>query len=137
MGINANDLAASFTLQQGGCGTLIGTCAMAWHHALFELVLTFERGRIHLRGLDGPMEVLDAAGSLEETFTLTRDASQWQHYGASFEAALTAYFDALAQGAPPPVPATAGLLELQFEAALRRAVREGRCVDVAREFPLT
>lgn len=137
MGIDAHDIAASFTLEQGGCGTLIGTCALAWQHALFELVLVFERGRIHMRGLDGPLEVLDASGSVEETFTLTRDASQWQHYGASFVAALTAYFEALGKGMPPPVPARAGLLELQFEAALRRSVREGRRVDVAAEFPVS
>ena len=34
----------------------------------------------------------------------------------------------------PPVPGMAGLQELQFEAALKRSIAQGRPVDVAREF---
>jgi hypothetical protein len=34
------------------------------------------------------------------------------------------------------VPGLAGLEELQFEAALRRSIAEGRPVEVQEEFPL-
>ena len=38
-------------------------------------------------------------------------------------------------GAPPPVPGIAGLRELQFEAAIKRSIAQGRPVVLAEEFP--
>ncbi|MDR1281275.1 MAG: Gfo/Idh/MocA family oxidoreductase [Opitutaceae bacterium] len=134
--IVARDVVAAFTLENGATGTLVGTAGLKWQHPLFELILAFERGRLHMRDIDGDLEILDGASSIHERITTVRDASRWQHYTASFHKALTAYLDAVRAGKPAPVSGTDGLRELQFEAALRRSIAEKRPVEIAREFPL-
>lgn len=104
--------------------------------ALTELSLSFERGRVSFRGLDGDMELLDYSSNRHETFSVTRQASRWDQYSASFRKSLAAYLGSVRQGAPPSVPGLAGLQELQFEAALRRSAQERRMVPVQDEFPI-
>ncbi|RRJ95817.1 gfo/Idh/MocA family oxidoreductase [Opitutaceae bacterium TAV4] len=135
-GIVARDVVAAFTLENGATGTLIGTAGLKWQHPLFELILTFEGGRLHMRDIDGDLEILDGSTRIQERITTVRDASRWQHYTASFHKALTAYLDAVGTGKPAPVSGVDGLRELQFEAALRRSIAENRPVQIAREFPL-
>ncbi len=65
-----------------------------------------------------------------------RDHSRWDHYRNSFKKALTAYLDSLRNNTPPPVPGIEGLRELQFEAALKRSIKENRPVDTQKEFPI-
>lgn len=132
----AKDVTAAFITADGAAGTLIGTAGMKWQHPLFELTLTFEHGRIHLRDLDGTMEILDGRRQRHETIALVRDASRWASYDESFRQALGAYLRSLRARTAPPVPGIDGLRELQVEAALRRSIKERRPVNVAREFPL-
>lgn len=132
----AKDVTAAFLTATGAAGTLIGTAGMKWQHPLFELTLTFEHGRIHLRDLDGTMEILDGRKRRHETIALVRDASRWASYDESFRSALGAYLQSLRKRTAPPVPGSAGLRELQVEAALRRSIKERRPVNVTREFPL-
>ena len=136
-GMTASDLAVSFTTVAGTAGTIIGTCGTSFGFPLFELTFSFERGRISFRGLDADLEVLDYAGTHHETYALTRQTSRWEQYTASFAKALVAYLDSVRTGSAPPVPGLAGLQELQFEAAARRAVREQRTVSVQSEFPIS
>lgn len=135
-GIRANDVAAAFRTSGGAVGTLLGTAAMQWQHPLFELFLTFENGRIHLRDLDGDLEVLDGSRRTHERYSTVRDASRWDHYGASFRKALDAYLGSVRRAEPPPVPGIDGLRELQAEAALRRSIAQKRPVKVQEEFKL-
>ena len=135
-GIVARDVVAAFRLAEGADGTLIGTSAMKWQHPLFELSLTFEGGRLHMRDIDGALEVLDGANRTIERYSRVRDASRWDHYGASFRKALSAYLNAVRAGTPAPVQGLDGLRELQFEAALKRSITEARPVSVQTEFPL-
>jgi predicted dehydrogenase len=132
----ARDVAASFVTLDGAAGTLIGTAGMRWQHPLFELTFTFENGRIHLRDLDGTIEILDGARREHETISFVRDESRWSSYDESFRQAIGAYLKSLRENAPPPVPGIDGLRELQFEAALKRSIRERRPVKVPEEFPL-
>jgi predicted dehydrogenase len=135
-GMQAYDVAAAFSTLGGATGTIMGTCGISFAFPLFELLFSFEGGRFTFRGLDGDMEFLDYRSNRHELYSLTRQTSQWDQYGHSFEASLGAYLDAIRAGGEPPVPGQAGLLELQFEAALRRSIRLGRPVDVQAEFPL-
>lgn len=132
----ATDVTAAFVTATGASGTLLGTAGMKWQHPLFELVFTFEHGRIHLRDLDGTMEILDGRRRRHETVALVRDASRWASYDESFRAAVGAYLQSLRKRTAPPVPGIDGLRELQVEAALRRSIRERRPVVLAKEFPL-
>lgn len=132
----ARDVAVSFVTLDGAAGTLIGTAGMKWQHPLFELTFTFENGRIHLRDLDGTIEILDGARREHETIGFVRDESRWASYDASFKKSLDAYLQSLRAGTPPPVPGIDGLRELQFEAALKRSIRERRPVNVPEEFAL-
>jgi predicted dehydrogenase len=132
----AADVSSAFLIGEGASGTLLGTNAIDWGFPLFELVFGFERGRIHLRGLDQEMELLDAAGDVHEIFTPTRDSSRWDKYDASFEKSIDAYLESIRTGAAAPVPGVAGLLELQFEASLKRSIAEQRTVVPADEFPI-
>ncbi|MDR1280270.1 MAG: Gfo/Idh/MocA family oxidoreductase [Opitutaceae bacterium] len=134
-GIIARDIVAAFTLENGATGTLIGTAGLKWQHPLYELILTFENGRIHTRDIDGDLEILDGATRTHERISMVRDASRWQHYTASFQKALAAYLTAVRDGKPAPVPGVNGLRELQFEAAMRRAIAEKRPIRIAAEFP--
>lgn len=136
VGIEAPDVVAALRMEHGATGTLIGTAGMQWQHPLYELVLTFEHGRIHMRDLDGTLEILDGSGELHESRSLARHTSRWDQYRDSFKKSLGAYLDSLRRGQAPPVPGLAGLQELQVEAALKRSITEKRPVLVQREFPL-
>ena len=88
-------------------GTLLGTNAIDWGFPLFELIVAFERGRLHFRGLDQEMEVLDSDGEVHEIITPSRETSRWDKYDASFEKSIDAYLDSVRAGLPPPVPGIA------------------------------
>jgi predicted dehydrogenase len=133
---SAADIAASFALGDIATGTLLGTNALGWDFPLFELIVAFERGRIHLRGLDQEMELLDYAGDVHEVVTPSRETSRWDKYDASFDKSVSAYLDTVREGLPPPVAGIAGLLELQFEASLKRSIAEQRPVVPHEEFPI-
>jgi predicted dehydrogenase len=133
---DAKDVMAAFRTVNGAAGTILGAMRTAWHHPLFDLAFAFERGRINLRDLDGGMEIFDDARQQQERIERAADVSRWSSYDASFRKALEAYLRSLREGTPPPVPGIAGLRELQFEAALRRSIRERRPVKLAEEFPL-
>ena len=131
----APDIAASFLIGQEATGTLLGTNAIDWGFPLFELIVAFERGRLHFRGLDQEMEVLDSNGDVHEIITPSRETSRWDKYDASFDKSISAYLDSVRSGAPPPVPGIAGLRELQFEASLKRSIAEQRPVVPDDDFP--
>jgi predicted dehydrogenase len=135
-GITAEDVGASMQMSNGAIGTLVGTAAMSWQHPLYELVLNFEHGRIHMRDIDGTMEILDHKQNVHETRTITRNDSRWQQYSNSFAHAVNAYLDSLRNQSMPPVPGFAGLRELQTEASLKRSAAQRRPVDVQREFSI-
>ncbi len=132
----AKDVTAAFITEDDAAGTLIGTAGMKWQHPLFELTFTYEHGRIHLRDLDGTLEILDGRRKCHETISLVRDASRWTSYDESFRQAVGAYLQSLRKRTAPPVSGIDGLRELQVEAAMRRSIRERRPVNLAREFPL-
>ena len=134
-GYEARDVAAAFTAG-GASGTIIGTATIDRGFPLFELLFSYEGGRLTFRGLDGDMELLDYRGVRHEIFSLTRDQSRWDQYRSSFGKALDAYLASVRSGSEPPVPGLAGLQELQFEAALKRSIRLRRPVSVQDEFPL-
>ena len=92
--------------------------------------------RIHLRDLDGDMEVLDHRSTRHETYAIARDRSRWQQYDDSFTKSIRAYLETLRQNDPPPVPGLAGLQELQVEAAIKRSIATGRPVDLDADLPL-
>ncbi len=135
-GVEAKDVVAALRMENGAVGTLIGTSRMQWQHPLYELTLTFERGRIHMRDLDGTLEILDGAGQCHESRSFARETSRWDQYRDSFKKSLGAYLDSLRQGQAPPVPGLAGLQELQVEAALKRSIDQRRPVLVQQEFPI-
>jgi predicted dehydrogenase len=130
------DLAAAFRLLNGATGTILGTSQGSFDLWLYELLLRFEGGVLRFNDLDGPLEVLDDGQRYAETYHLNGNLSRWDQYKASFAKSLAAYLDSIRGDQPPPVPGLAGLRELQFEAALRRSIAEGRPVDVQAEFPL-
>ena len=132
----ATDLAASFLLDSGAAGTILGTNGIDWDFPLFELTVAFERGRIHLRGLDQDMEVLDHRSGMHEVFRPSRETSRWDKYDASFDKSVAAYLNSIRMGEPPPVPGVAGLLELQFEASLRQSITDGAPVLADEMFPI-
>jgi predicted dehydrogenase len=132
----ARDVAAAFVTETGAAGTIVGTGGLKWQHPLFELTFVFDHGRLHLRDLDGTLEILDGARRQHETVAFVRDESRWASYDESFRKSLGAYLQSLRDGTPPPVPGIDGLRELQVEAALRRSIAERRPVVLAKEFPL-
>jgi len=132
----ARDAAAAFVFENDATGTILGTQGMSFDFTLFEITLSFEGGRMRLRGLDCEMDVLDYSGNRLESSVITQNSSRWDTYGASFGKAVGAYLDTIRAGGPPPVPGLAGLQELQFEAALKRSAREKRPVAVQEEFAL-
>lgn len=131
---NVPDISGSIRFAGGAAGTILGTWALNFGFPLFELTVNFAGGRIHLRCLDGDLEVLDYSTKRHEVLSITRNTSRWDQYRASFGKSIGAYLESLRRGEAAPVPGSAGLEELRFEAALRRSVREGRPVQVAREF---
>ncbi|HEY0076691.1 MAG TPA: Gfo/Idh/MocA family oxidoreductase [Abditibacteriaceae bacterium] len=135
--IQAPDVVAALRMENGATGTLIGTAGMSWQHPLYELILTFENGRIHMRDLDGTLEILDGAGQSHESRSLVRHTSRWDQYKDSFKKSLDAYLHSLRHEQAPPVPGIAGLQELQVEAALKRSIAQKRPVLLQQEFPIT
>jgi predicted dehydrogenase len=132
----AVDVSAAFRLENGACGTILGTSGGKFDYSLYELELHFEHGNLHFKDLDGALEVNDHTQRYRETHGLIDNYSRWNQYAASFEKSLAAYLDTVAAGSPPPIPGRAGLEELQFEAALRRSIAEHRPVEVQNEFSL-
>jgi predicted dehydrogenase len=130
-----SDIVASFLTEQGATGTILGTSAISWNFPLFELIIGFERGRIHFRGLDQDMEILDYGTNFHEIHCPSRESSRWNKYNESFEKSVDAYLESVRESAPPPVPGIAGLLELQFEAGLKKSIAERRPVVLSKEFP--
>ena len=133
----AVDLAGSFRLENGASGTILGTSGTHFDFSLYELHFNFENGSLHFSDLDGPLDVFDNTRHYREAHTLIGNYSRWAQYAASFEKSLAAYLESIERGAPPPIPGSAGLEELQFEAALRRSVARRGPVDVQNEFPVT
>lgn len=129
------DVVASYLIGENGSGTILGTSAINWDFPLFELIIGFERGRVHFRGLDQDMEILDYGDSVHEIYLPSRETSRWKKYEESFEKSVDAYLESIRNGVPPPVPGCAGLLELQFEAALKKSIAERRAVVPSEEFP--
>ncbi|MGA2230514.1 MAG: Gfo/Idh/MocA family oxidoreductase [Tepidisphaeraceae bacterium] len=134
--IDARDVTAAFRLANGATGSLLGTCGMKWRQPLYELIFTFQNGRIHMRDLDGALEILDGSTDAHETRTILRHTSRWDQYRDSFKKAVGAYVQSLRDGSPPPVPGLDGLRELQFEAALKRSALQRRPVRLSEEFPI-
>ncbi|MCY3718283.1 MAG: Gfo/Idh/MocA family oxidoreductase [Anaerolineaceae bacterium] len=134
-GYVVEDVAAAFSAGKAS-GTIIGTATIDRGFPLFEMLFSFEGGRLTFRGLDGDMEILDYSGARHELLALTREHSSRDQYRLSFDKALDAYLTSVREGGEPPVPGLAGLQELQFEAALKRSIRLGRPVRVQDEFPL-
>ena len=130
------DRAAGFLLENGASGTILGTSGGSFDLWLYELLLRFEGGVLRFNDLDGPLEVLEDGQRYAETYSLIGHHSRWDQYKASFAKSLAAYLESIRADGPPPVPGLAGLRELQFEAALRRSIAQGRPVDVQTEFPL-
>ena len=135
-GFNVADVIASLRLANGGSGTLIGTVGMPWQFPLYEMTISFDGGRIHMRDIDGTLEVLDAKTNYHETRSFVRDGSRWNSYNASFDRSLEAYLDSIRKGQKPPIPGIDGLRELQTEAAIKRSIADRRPIQVAKEFPL-
>ena len=131
----ATDIAASFMIGDHATGTLLGTSGMNWNFPLYELTINFEGGRIHFRDLDHDMEVLDYRGNVHELFSPVRHESRWDKYNQSFDKSVDAYLASVRAGAPTPVPGIAGLLELQFEAGVKKSIAECRAVILSEEFP--
>ena len=131
----APDVAASFLIDENATGTILGTNGINWDFPLFELTISFERGRIHFRGLDQDMEILDYSGNAHEIFYPSRKISRWDKYDESFEKSVDAYLESIRNGTSPPVPGIAGLLALQFEVSLRKSIEEHRPVVPSKEFP--
>jgi predicted dehydrogenase len=135
-GSEATDVAASFIFNNHATGTLLGTSGLHWDFPLFELTINFEGGRIHFRDLDQDMEVLDYRNNFHQLFSPVRHESRWTKYNESFEKSVDVYLASVRDGAPPPVPGLAGLLELQFEASIKKSIAERRPVVASDEFPI-
>jgi len=133
---DAVEVAASFQLASGGAGVLLGTSATSLAHPLYDLTFHYERGSIRLVDLDGPLELITGDEGLTERFNLGYPSSRGPLYDRSFQRSLAAYLETLRAGTPPPIPGLAGLQELQFEAAIRRSIAEGRAVDMKKEFAI-
>jgi len=133
---NVTNVTAAVRMQNDAVGTIIGTCAIDFALPLYELTLAFERGRISMRDLDGDLELIDYATGRHTVHALSRNISRWDQYRASFGKAINAYLDTVRTGAPPPVRGVAGLRELQFEAALKRSIAQGKPVALEETFPI-
>lgn len=130
------DVAAVVNFESGVVGTIMGTWTLNFGFPLFELIVNYEGGRFHFRGLDGDLEILDYSTKRHEILSVTRNTSRWDQYKASFGKSLSAYLKSLREGTEPPVPGIAGLRELQFEAGLKRSIREQRPVSLNKEFAI-
>jgi predicted dehydrogenase len=133
---DAADVAAAFVTEGGAAGTLLGTAGADWEHPLYELTLNFEHGRLHLRDLDGSLEIYDRRSGTREVRALPAGRTRWDQYRDSFDRSVAAYLATLRAGGPPPIPAIEGLYELQAEAGLKRSIALRRPVRLAAEFPV-
>jgi predicted dehydrogenase len=132
----AVDVSAALRMENGACGTILGTSGSKFDFSLYEMQFNFENGSLHFSDLDGPLDVYDNARRYREAHTLVANYSRWTQYAASFEKSLAAYLASVSAGSPAPIPGAAGLEELQFEAALRRSIAQRRPVEVQTEFPV-
>lgn len=123
------DIAAAFTTTNGGTGTILGTLQQSTYISFYHIVMNFDKGKVTLEDLDGELRIYRQNSDYVETHRLGLHHSVWDKYSQSFKKALAANLDAIDNGQPLPVPVDAGLYELQFEAALKRSVRERRPVD--------
>lgn len=135
--LRGRDLAAAFTLRNGGCGTIVGTAGPAFELPLYRAVLQFERGTVSFSDLDVSLQIDLPVEAYQESFTLGANRSRWDQYSASFEKSLAACLDSIRSDSPARVSGMDGLRELQFEAALRRSAATGRRVNLEREFPIS
>jgi len=135
-GGSAPDVTAAMRTKEDATGTLIGTYGLDFQLPLYELIFAFEGGRIHMRDLDGDMEMIEYATQRHEMHAVSRHVSRWQQYDASFGKSINAYLQSIRDGAPPPVPGIAGLRELQVEAALKRSIAQQRPIVLDRAFPI-
>jgi predicted dehydrogenase len=133
---NVQNVSVAARMENEATGTLIGTCGIDFKLPLYELTLAFEHGRIHLRDLDGDLEVIDYCTRRHELHALPRDVSRWDQYRASFAKSVDAYLASIRAGTPPPVPGVSGVRELQFEAGIKRSLAQGRPVVLSEELPL-
>ena len=134
---SVHNVTAAARMLNDATGTLVGTCAVSFKLPLYELTFAYEHGRIHMRDLDGDMEVLDYRSGRHELHALPRDVSRWDQYRVSFGKSVDAYLASIRAGAPAPVPGMAGLRELQFEAAIKRSTVSGGPVVLDASFPLS
>ena len=125
------DLAGAFFLENGGTGTILGTSATNFSMSLYYVVLNFEKAIVTFEDLDSEMSIYETGTQYRETFRLFGNFSRWQQYTASFAKALEAYLAAIDNGEKPPVTGADGVIELQFEAALRRSAARGCPVNFA------
>lgn len=135
-GMTGKDVAAAFTHHYGAVGTIVGTSASSFQLPLYHVTMNFERGTVTFSDLDSQLTLYREGSHFSETFSLIPDKSRWVQYNASFEKSLAAYFQAIRNGEKPPVTGLDGLLELQFEAALKRSAAAGRPVELDAEFPI-
>lgn len=135
-GGRATDVTAAMRTRDDATGTLIGTYGLDFALPLYELTFAFEGGRIHMRDLDGDMEMIEYDTRRHELHSVSRHVSRWQQYDASFGKSIDAYLQSIRLGAPPPVPGLAGLRELQVEAAIKRSIAQRRPVALDVEFPI-
>lgn len=135
-GTKAVDIAAAFRTAGHATGTILGAQSSDFGFPLFDLTISLEHGRLNLRCLDDRMEVWDYRGGLQEVHTIPANFSRWDQYKATFAKSVNAYLASVRADTPPPIPGVAGLVELQFEAALRRSAAQHRPVNLAAEFPI-
>ncbi|MDF1512785.1 MAG: Gfo/Idh/MocA family oxidoreductase [Anaerolineae bacterium] len=133
---NAVDVTAAFILENGTTGSIVGTNGCDFNFPLYIMIFNYQHGLLHFSDLDVDLRVYETNTRYAESHTVTGHHSRWDQYKISFEKSLGAYLESLRKGTLPPVPGTAGLEELQFEAALRRSITLQRPVDVQKEFPL-
>ena len=134
--VRGEKMAARDVTAGDATGTLIGTSMLDWTFPLLELTFNFQGARIHLRDLDGDMEVLDHRSARHETSAIARDRSRWQQYDDTFTKSILAYLETLRQNGPPPVPGLTGLQELHVDAAIKRSLATGRPGDLDADLPL-
>lgn len=133
---NVQNVSVTARMMNEATGTLIGTCGIDFKLPLYELTLAFANGRVHMRDLDGDLEVIDYRTRRHELHALPRDVSRWDQYRASFAKSVDAYVESMRADAPPPVPGIAGVHELQFEAGIKRSLAIGRPVTLSEELPV-
>lgn len=128
------DIVAAFELENGASGTILGTNGSSFFTALYSIVMNFENGLVKFSDLDACLSIHINDSRYIENCMLSPLFSRGNQYGDSFGKSLDAYINSIRKGLPPPVPVENGLMELQFEAALRRSAVQKRPVNVQTEF---